>query len=117
MTEHQIQASFAQWVRLHERKYPELRLGFAIPNGGLRNKIVATKLKREGVRAGVPDWMLPAQRLTSNGLAIEFKVGRNRLTHAQREYRELLIEQSWQYFVCRSPDEAINAVEGYLESC
>jgi len=30
-------------------------LYFAIPNGGNRNIITATKLKREGVKAGVPD--------------------------------------------------------------
>jgi len=35
---------------------------FAIPNGGKRNRIEAAKLKRQGVKPGVPDIFLPAPR-------------------------------------------------------
>ena len=31
---------------------------FAVPNGGYRNKIEAANLKRQGVIAGVPDFIL-----------------------------------------------------------
>jgi hypothetical protein len=40
----------------------QLSLMFAIPNGGLRHKAEANKLKSEGVKAGVPDIMLPIAR-------------------------------------------------------
>ena len=59
--EHQLQVECVKWFRF---QYPKLaNLLFAIPNGGLRNIKVATKLKAEGVLAGVPDLFLaiPAQ--------------------------------------------------------
>jgi hypothetical protein len=47
--EHQVQKAIAQYLDLRGICY------FAIPNGGKRNVITATKLKAEGVKAGVPD--------------------------------------------------------------
>ena len=40
-------------------KWPCLKWLHHIPNGGLRNRVVAGKLKAEGVRAGVSDYFLP----------------------------------------------------------
>jgi hypothetical protein len=50
-----------------------LRFLFAIPNGGLRDKATAGKLKAEGVKDGVPDTMLPVPRHMWAGLFIEMK--------------------------------------------
>jgi len=47
--EHQVQKAIAQYLDLRKVCW------FAVPNGGQRNKIVAAKLKAEGVKAGVPD--------------------------------------------------------------
>lgn len=52
---------------------PELLDMFAIPNGGLRDKITASNLKREGVKPGVPDILLPVARGGFHGLFIEMK--------------------------------------------
>ena len=52
---------------------PELNWLFAIPNGGLRDKITAAKLKHEGVKPGVPDLMLPWPCRAYAGLFIEMK--------------------------------------------
>lgn len=52
---------------------PELHDMFAIPNGGLRDKITAGNLKREGVKAGVPDIFLPIPRGGYHGLFVEMK--------------------------------------------
>lgn len=61
---------------------PELALFHAIPNGGMRDKITASKLKAEGAKAGVLDTFLPVSKpLPPNvhttcryhGLYIEFK--------------------------------------------
>ena len=58
-TEHAEQVTFlAEFKRL----YPKIRI-FAIPNGGLRNLIVAQKLKAEGVQKGVPDLFIPKWNL------------------------------------------------------
>ena len=57
--EHREQVKFVAWV---ETNYPEHRI-FAIPNGGKRGKVQAMKLKREGVRRGVPDLFIPSLKL------------------------------------------------------
>jgi len=51
-TEHQIQASLVQ--HLHARSRPGV-FWFGIGNGGNRNAITGSILKKEGVRAGTPD--------------------------------------------------------------
>ncbi len=55
-SEHAEQVAFVKWFRL---QFPGVRI-IAIPNGGARNRIVAIKLKAEGVSAGVPDLYIPA---------------------------------------------------------
>lgn len=59
-----------------------------------------------GVRAGIPDFIIFDWMV-----AIELKVGNNKLTNAQRECRERLIALDWDYYVCRNIDEFIKAVE------
>lgn len=46
---------------------------YAIPNGGLRDKATAGKLKAEGVKRGVPDIFLPLIVGTWAGLYVELK--------------------------------------------
>lgn len=58
-TEHQEQCAFVNWFRAQFRG---VRI-FAIPNGGKRNVIVATRLRDEGASAGVPDLFCPAWHL------------------------------------------------------
>ena len=71
---------------------PELNLMHAIPNGGYRRGSEASKLKAEGVKAGVLDTFLPvskqcpihpgsAHMFTYSGLYIEFK-DQKRRAHA-----------------------------------
>lgn len=55
-TEHAEAVALMRVVRLHEVRWPELRLLYAVPNGGDRHPIVAAKMRAEGVRAGVPDY-------------------------------------------------------------
>lgn len=66
---HQI--AFLEFLRL---RYPPLAsVVFAIPNGGSRNKVEASKMKLEGVRAGVPDLFIPYPFNGKHGLYLEFK--------------------------------------------
>lgn len=58
-TEHTEQVTLLQWFRIQHKNV----LIFAIPNGGLRNVIVAQKLKAEGVVKGVPDLFIPEWKL------------------------------------------------------
>lgn len=74
-TEHAQQVALFMWaaIEIHAGRLPELRLMFAIPNGGERNKIVAARMKAEGVKPGVPDVCLPIPRGGFHGLYIELK--------------------------------------------
>ena len=51
--EHRLQCSCVSWFN---SRYPKLKgLLYAVPNGGRRDKVTASKLKQEGVVAGVCD--------------------------------------------------------------
>lgn len=113
-TEHQEQAALIQWARLHEKKYPELRLLFAIPNGGLRNKATAGKLRAEGVKAGVPDLCLPVARLNYHGLYIELKTKSGRLSVSQRMWFYDLLRNGYLSLVCFGWEAARDAISNYL---
>ena len=107
------QALFA-WSALSVGKYPELALLYHIPNGGSRNKIEAANLKRQGVKAGVPDICLPVARGGYHGLYIELKAGRNKATEKQREWLTALEREGYQAVVCYGWEEAKKAIEEYL---
>lgn len=57
--EHTEQCTFVQWFKM---QYPHVLI-YAIPNGGKRGIREAVKLKREGVKAGIPDLHIPQWRL------------------------------------------------------
>lgn len=88
---------------------------YAIPNGGKRNPSEAAHLKRQGVRAGVPDLCIPAARGHYNGLYIEMKVGRNKPTEAQYEWIARLRENGYAAYVCYGAANAIACIENYFE--
>lgn len=87
---------------------------FAIPNGGSRNIIEASNLKRQGVLAGVPDLFLAKSSNGYNGLFIEFKYGNGKLTSSQIEVIERLSEHGYKCEVCKSFDSFLNIVKNYI---
>lgn len=102
------------WAKLMSNAYPDLELLYHVPNGGSRNKAEASKLKRMGVRAGVPDLVLPVPRAGYAGLYIELKVGENRPSNNQKDWLEKLTIQGYQALVCYGGNEAIRALEQYV---
>ena len=112
--EHEEQVVFMQWCHLQEKKFPELKLMFAIPNGGQRSITTASKLKKEGVKAGVPDLHLPVARGEYNSLFIEMKAGKNKATAHQLKMMELLSDAGNLCVICYGAKEAIQATQSYL---
>ena len=123
--EHNIQAACVRWFNL---QWPEYRgLLFAVPNGGARSKATAGKLKAEGVVAGVADLILlvpcrleigqcggiPWYRIY-HALCIEMKTAKGRQSPEQKEWQTNVEAHGYKYAVCRSLDEFMAVVNGYL---
>lgn len=87
---------------------------FHIPNGGSRNAMEAKNLKRQGVKPGVPDLMIPVAKHNHHGLFIEMKAGKNKPTEKQTEWIELLRDNGYLVKVCWSAEEAINLITNYI---
>lgn len=84
------QEALFSWAAYRTGLMPELQYMYHVPNGGKRDAATAVALKRQGVKAGVPDIMLPAARAGYHGLYIELKAGKNTTTKKQKEWLEYL---------------------------
>ena len=89
------QEALFSWAAYRTEIMPELQYMYHVPNGGKRDKATAAVLKRQGVKAGVPDIMLPAARAGYHGLYIELKAGENTTTKKQKEWLEYLRQQGY----------------------
>jgi len=120
--EHDEQAAVVAWARLHETRWPVLRLLFAVPNGaslaggpGARARQM-TRLKAEGLKPGVPDLWLPVANNTYRGLVIEMKVGHNKPRADQMKWLDAMNDIGWLAVVCWSADEAIEILKEYVDA-
>ena len=113
-TEHHEQVAVMQWAEMQAGKWPELRLLFAIPNGGARSVVTGARMRREGVKRGVPDLLLPIPRRGYYGLFIELKTAKGRIQPEQAAWLQALAGQGYRAEVCRGADEAIATLRNYL---
>lgn len=114
-TEDQEQMAVMSWA--HRTKFKDGRLSdylFHIPNGGSRNIIEATKLKKMGVKAGVPDLQLIVPNGEVHGLWIELKAQKGKLQPSQQIMIQRLEAQGYMCKVCFGADEAISEIKKYL---
>lgn len=109
-SEHDIQSACVNWFRYQYPKY----LIYAIPNGGERNAIVAAKLKKEGVLAGVPDLHIPIARKGFHGLYIEMKAGKNKPTDNQQTIMDKLRNEGYKCEVCWNLGDFMKTVTSYF---
>jgi len=87
-------------------------LWFHPPNGGHRHAAVGAKLKRQGVKAGVPDvWILdtPAGH-DCRGVVIELKVKGRKPTPEQVEWLAALEQRNWLTFCVNGLQEYVNVM-------
>lgn len=84
---------------------------FHCPNGGKRHFTVGAKLKKMGVKAGVPDVIIiNPTRDGSSGLAIELKVGDNTQKPTQKDWEAKFLNNNWTYSVAYCIDDVIHLV-------
>lgn len=102
LSEHEEQCLFVEWFELN---YKCVRF-YAIPNGGHRYISVAKKLKKEGVKPGVPDIHIPAWKLW-----IEFKsVKGGTLSREQKAWRDYLMEIGDNWILAKGFESAVEQV-------
>lgn len=109
------QEAIFSWCDYNRNRYPELALLYHVPNGGKRDAATARALKRQGVKAGVPDLVLPVARGGYHGLYIELKAGKNKPTELQKWWLEKLQEQGYFTKVCYGWEEAVQTLSAYLD--
>lgn len=102
------------WADYNMQRMPELEFLHHVPNGGKRDAATAVALKRQGVKAGVPDIVLPAPRAEYHGLYIELKAGSNTTTAKQKRWLKFLRQQGYYTAVCYGWQLAAELIERYL---
>lgn len=110
LSEHQIQCAVIDYCAV--KGYPV----FAIPNGGDRHVAVAVKLKKEGVRPGVPDLFFPEARDGYHGLFLEMKTPKGKLSEHQKFWCHILEQAGYLVRVGFGIDSAIKIVDNYFTS-
>lgn len=110
------QKALFEWAAWAKRAYPELEWLHHVPNGGMRNKSTAVNLKKEGVKSGVPDIVLPVARGGYHGLYIELKAGGGKTSANQERWLEGLRGNGYMAVVCYGWTAARKTIEAYLKS-
>lgn len=110
-TEAQEQEALIKWAKLKKLdKYL-----FAIPNGGLRDKITAARLKRQGVKPGVSDLFFAHPSREKHGLFIEMKRRKGgKVTEAQAEFIQQCLALGYEARVANGWVDASEIIKNYL---
>lgn len=110
-----IQKALIKWWAVSCRAHgvPEFLL-FSIPNGGKRDVVTATNLKREGARVGTSDLFLAVPSVHYHGLFIEMKKPDGVLSDAQKEFLAEVDRRGYVGCACYNLDQAINLIQNYL---
>ena len=99
-------------------KYPQaFKMAFHVPNGGQRNKIVAAKLKAEGVKAGVPDICVALPRGQFHGLFVEMKAKpphASAVSPFQKQWLAQLQAVGYRTVVCKGFQEFRIVIDEYM---
>jgi len=107
--EFRLQCQCVEWFRL---QYPN-EIIFAIPNGGARGLIEAVNFKRMGVLAGIPDLFIARGNSTYNGMVIEMKASKGKLSISQEELQGALTLKGYAYAVCKDLEEFMREINIY----
>jgi hypothetical protein len=113
VSEHSAQSEVVKWCVEHPD--PRCWLIAAIPNGGKRSARAGAELKKEGLRPGFPDLILPVAASGYHGLFIEMKKVGGKLSPEQRHWLKDLSAQGYKATACYMHQEAIAVIEQYLD--
>ncbi len=127
-TEHQEQAELFRWAEGESVRLPALRMLFAIPNGagvnhqtsrkGKRFSLEGAKLKKEGMKSGVPDVFGAIPCNGYHGIFIEMKRSQkslSKVTPEQHQWKAALETMGYRVEVCYGWEAAKAVILDYLE--
>lgn len=117
--EHEEQAAIFAWARIEARRDARLELLHAIPNGMAVSSIAeASRAKRTGRKAGVPDICLPIPSGRYHGLYIELKRTGGTpcdVRPEQSAWLAALNSHGYRAVVAYGWEEAVAMIKAYLE--
>jgi len=110
------QEHFVQWLKINEYRFNGLSLAFATNNGGwLKNYAMVNKMKKMGMKNGVPDIVIPVPRGRYHGLFIEMKrTSGSQLSAEQKKYIVDLNILGYKAEIAYGCDDAIRITEEYF---
>ena len=103
-----------EWTERMKSRYPDLSLIYHVPNEGKRNIAYAAKMKRLGLKSGVPDLCLPVPNGKFHGMYIEMKANRNAPSEGQKKWLTRLSERGYYCIVAWSFDYARDEIIRYM---
>lgn len=110
------QEALFEWASWNLGRLPPLDYMHAVPNGGSRHPAEAARLKKQGVKPGVPDIFLPEPRGRYHGLYIEMKrAEKGKTTEDQARWLHYLQSRKYMTAICFSCDSAIHVIEQYMK--
>lgn len=123
-SEHDEQVALLEWAALNEFRLPDLRWLFAVPNGarltwktdnrGNRYSSEAQRLRKEGLKRGVPDLFLPVPKGRFHGMFIEMKAEGGEPSDEQMAWLEALNDRGYLAALAFGFEEATELIEDYL---
>lgn len=97
-----------------DSQYPKL-LYTHPANEAKRTTFERYKAKKMRMKPGVPDLLIFHPNDTFNGLAVELKVGKNKLSDYQEQWKEQLEKNGWYYWTCYDLDNFIALIKDYMD--
>lgn len=93
---------------------PRYKMIYAVPNGGIRNKGEAIKLKKEGVKAGVWDVSVDVPCKGKHGMRLEFKSEKGKLSPEQKSMGELYERFGYATSIIQSFEQFRSVIQAYF---
>lgn len=96
-----------------DTQYPNI-FASHLPSGEHRTPETGAKLKKMGLKKGLPDIQIYAARHGYHGLCIELKRTAGAASKSQKELSKKLLEEGYLYQIVRAIDEFKELVDKYL---
>ena len=116
-TEDAIQAACIRWYKLKHRgkMITSFPAGYVFGGDATKRAILGRRMKEMGYMKGIPDLFIPHANRFYHGLFVEMKTEKGRLSPEQKEVIPRLEAEGYKVAVCRSLDDFIVTVDGYMK--